>query len=144
MMPDDIILNTRRAFDTSATSVNGYGALGAPEGRYFAPASTPDCVRVATGDCGEPENVILMAPLFTRFDLSLKKRINLGGQRSFDFVFDINNVFNNINFTPVFNQNNTPNLNGNTPFQTNSHYTDISQSYDPGGRLGQIVVRFNW
>jgi hypothetical protein len=28
-------------------------------------------------------------------------------------------------------------------FQTNSHYTDISQSYDPGGRLGQIIVRFS-
>ena len=138
MMPDDIILNTQRAFDTSATSPNGYGGLGAPEGRYLAPASSPGCVRVRPGDCGEPKNIFLTAPLFTRFDLSLKKQLSLGGRKSFDVVFDVNNVFNNINFNPVFNPNSQ------TLFQTNSHYTDISQSYDPGGRLGQLVVRVNW
>lgn len=140
MMPDDIILNTQRAFSTSATTANGYADL-APEGRYLAPASSPGCVRVKPGDCGEPKTIFLTAPLFARFDLSLKKRIALGGRRSFDFVFDVNNLFNNINFTPVFSLNN---LNSTTVFQTNAHYTDISQSYDPGGRLGQLVVRVNW
>jgi hypothetical protein len=141
MMPDDIILNTQRAFSTNATSVTGYSGLGVPEGRYLAPASSPGCVRVHPGDCGEPQNIFLTAPLFTRFDLSLKKQFPLGGRRSFDLVFDVNNVFNNINFTPVFSNNN---LNSTTVFQTNAHYTDISQSYDPGGRLGQIIVRVNW
>jgi hypothetical protein len=141
MMPDDIILNTQRAFDTSATSPTGYGGLGAPEGRYIAPASSSGCVRVRPGDCGEPKTILLAAPLFTRFDLSLKKRIGIGGQRSIDVAADINNVFNNINFTPVFSNNN---LNSNTPFQTNAIYTDINQSYDPGGRLAQLVLRLNW
>jgi hypothetical protein len=140
-MPDDIILNTQRGYDTSATSVDGYGSLGAPVGRYIAPASTPGCVRVRPGDCGEPKSILLTAPVFSRVDLSLKKRFDLGGQRSFDLTFDVNNVFNNINFTPVFSNNN---INSNTLFQTNSIYTDISQSYDPGGRLGQIIVRLNW
>jgi hypothetical protein len=141
MMPDDIILNSQRAFTTNATTANGYGALGAPEGRYIAPASYPGCVRVNAGDCGEPQNIFLTSPLFSRVDLSLKKQFALGGRRSFEITYDINNLFNNVNFTPVFSNNN---LNSTTVFQTNAHYTDISQSYDPGGRLGQIVVRLNW
>ena len=141
MMPDDIILNSQRAFSTQATSPTGYGDLGAPEGRYIAPASYPGCVRVKPGDCGEPQNIFLTAPLFTRVDLSLKKQFALGGRRSFEITYDINNLFNNINFNPVFSTNN---LNSTTVFQTNAHYTDISQSYDPGGRLGQIIVRVNW
>ena len=40
MLPDDIILNTRRAFSTSPTSPTGYAALGVPEGRYIAPANS--------------------------------------------------------------------------------------------------------
>ena len=44
MLPDDIILNTRRAYDTSATSANGYAGLGAPEGRYIRPSSSAGCV----------------------------------------------------------------------------------------------------
>ncbi len=138
MLPDDIILNTQRAFDTSATSPTGYGPLGAPTGRYIRPASEPGCVRVRPGDCGEPEAIFLTAPLFTRFDLSLKKQIPVGGRKTVDLQFDINNLFGNINFEPVFNPNSA------TLFQTNAIYTDINQSYDPGGRLGQIIVRFNW
>jgi hypothetical protein len=141
MMPDDIILNSQRAFSTSATSADGYSALGAPVGRYIAPASYPGCVRVRPGDCGEPQNIFLTAPLFTRVDLSLKKQFPLGGRRTFELTYDINNLFNNINFTPVYSINN---LNSTTVFQTNAHYTDISQSYDPGGRLGQVIVRINW
>jgi hypothetical protein len=141
MMPDDIILNSQRAFSTSATSADGYSGLGAPQGRYIAPASYAGCVRVKPGDCGEPQNIFLTSPLFTRVDLSLKKQFPLGGRRSFEITYDINNLFNNINFNPVFSTNN---LNSTTVFQTNAHYTDISQSYDPGGRLGQIIVRVNW
>ena len=141
MMPDDIILNTQRAFSTSATSATGYSDLGVPEGRYIAPASQPGCVRVKSGDCNEPDQIFLTAPLFSRVDLSARKRFPMGKNRSFELVFDVNNLFNAINFTPVFSLNN---LNSTTVFQTNSIYTDVSQSFDPGGRLGQIVVRFNW
>jgi hypothetical protein len=141
MMPDDIILNTQRAFSTSATTADGYSGLGAPTGRYIAPASSPDCVRVKAGDCGEPQNIFLSAPLFTRFDLSLRKQFSIGGRRTIDIIYDVNNLFNNINFTPIFT---IDNLNSTTVFQTNAHYTDVSQSYDPGGRLGQIVARISW
>jgi hypothetical protein len=43
-LPFEVIDNTIKAFATDPTSVTGYSALGAPEGRYFAPASGPDCL----------------------------------------------------------------------------------------------------
>ena len=115
MLPEDIILNTRRAYDTSATSPTGYGSLGVPEGRYIRPASSPGCVRVRPESCGEPANIFLTAPLFTRFDLTLKKQIPLGGRKTFDIQMDVNNLFNNINFNPVFDPDG-----GSGAFQTNS------------------------
>ena len=134
---DDIILNTQRAYDTSATSATGYG----PTRRAHRPLHPsgelePGCVRVRPGDCGEPEAIFLTAPLFTRFDLSLKKQIPLGGRRDRSTCSSTSTTCSsNINFEPVFNPNSA------TLFQTNAIYTDINQSYDPGGRLGQIIVR---
>jgi len=50
-LPQDMIDNTIRAFNVSATSSNGYGASGAPTGRYFAPASSRNCIQVVAGEC---------------------------------------------------------------------------------------------
>jgi hypothetical protein len=44
MLPDDIMDNTVKAFNVSATSSSGYGTLGAPSGRYLAPANSLDCI----------------------------------------------------------------------------------------------------
>jgi hypothetical protein len=49
------------------------------------------------------------------------------------------NLFDNINFTPVANPGT-----GATIFQTDDAYQDASNTYDPGGRLGQVMIRFNW
>ena len=138
MFPDDIILNTRRAFTTSATSLDGYGALGAPTGRYMAPASSLNCVQVFAGDCGQ-RNFYVSGPLFTRFDLNAKKQFPFGGTKAFVFQVDVLNLFNAINFNPVFNPGS-----GETIFQVTSAYQDVSGTYDPGGRLIQLVFRVNW
>ena len=29
-------------------------------------------------------------------------------------------------------------------FKVTSAYTDASNTYDPGGRIGQLMFRFNW
>jgi len=52
------------------------------------------------------------------------------------------NVLNNINFnvTDASRQAGT----GATIFQTNAAYTDLNNTFDPGGRLGQLVFRLNW
>jgi len=138
MLPDDIILNTRRAFSTSATTANGYGSLGFPEGRYIAPASGPDCVQLYPGDCG-PRNIYLSGPVFTRFDTSFKKTIPIAGRVNFQLQLDVLNIFGAINFSPVFNPGS-----GGGIFQVDEAYTDISGTYDPGGRLMQVVWRINW
>ena len=49
------------------------------------------------------------------------------------------NVFDTINFTPVLQASSSATLN-----QVTSAYTDISGTFDPGGRLGQFVIRINW
>ena len=112
---------------------------GEPQGRYLAPASTGDCVEVYIGDCGEPRKIYVTGPIFSRFDINFKKRVPLGGSRSFDFQLDLLNVFDAINFNPVFQASSTPTIN-----QVTTAYTDLNNTFDPGGRVGQVMLRFNW
>jgi hypothetical protein len=140
-MPDDVILNTRRAFSVSTTNPSGYSDLGVPEGRYFAPASSADCIELKDGDCA-PARLVLISPWFTRFDIGVTKRVSLGGSKSLEFRADVLNVFNNINFT-VTDNSRIPGS-GAAIFQTDSAYRDLDNTYDPGGRLGQLAIRFNW
>jgi hypothetical protein len=138
MLPDDIILNTRRAYNTSPTSVTGYSDLGAPEGRYIAPANSADCIELRDGDCA-PRTLLLREPYFVRFDVGWTKRIPLRGRTNLEVRFDLLNVLDNINFNAVGNPGS-----GETIFQVTSAYQDSSNTYDPGGRLGQIMIRINW
>ena len=139
MLPDDIILNTRRAFSTSSSTVNGYSTtLGAPEGRYIAPANYPGCIQVVAGDCA-PRTLILRAPWFARLDVGFSKRFALKGSSSIEVAMEVLNVMDNINFTPVA----APGT-GETIFSTRGIYQDANNTYDPGGRLGQLMFRINW
>jgi hypothetical protein len=138
-LPDDIIENTRRAFNTDPTSPTGYPAGGEPTGRYIAPASSPGCIFLFTFDCGTSEQIWVRGPWFSRWDLNFKKRFDLPGRTSFEVDFQLLNAFDNVNYNPAFNPGS-----GNTIFQVTSGYTDINTTFDPGGRLGQIVTRFSW
>jgi hypothetical protein len=69
-MPDDVILNTRRAFSVSTTSPTGYSDLGVPTGRYFAPANSADCIQLKVGDCA-PRALVLISQWFYRVDIGL-------------------------------------------------------------------------
>lgn len=140
MLPDDIILNTRRAFSIDPQSVTGYSALGVPEGRYFAPAEFGNCVelKLTGGDCA-PQTLLIRAPWFTRFDIGVTKKFPVKGTMNFEVRVDVLNVFDNINFDPVANPGSGAGI-----FQTTGFYDDPSNTYDPGGRLGQIMFRFNW
>jgi hypothetical protein len=139
--PDDVILNTRRAFSVSTTSTTGYSDLGVPEGRYFAPANSIDCIQLKAGDCAPPA-VLLLSPWFTRFDIGLTKRIPLGANKSLELRADVLNVFDNINFTVT---DNSRTIGSNAAYlQTDTAYRDLDNTYDPGGRLGQLAIRFNW
>ena len=138
MLPEDVILNTRRAFSVSNTTADGYSSLGAPQGRYIAPANSADCLQIVAGDCA-PRTTLIRAPWFTRIDIGVTKRFALKGSMNIEVRGDVLNLFDNINFNPVANPGT-----GATIFQVTSAYTDASNTYDPGGRLGQLMIRFNW
>jgi Carboxypeptidase regulatory-like domain/TonB dependent receptor len=142
MLPQDIIENTFKAFDVSATSPTGYGDEGVPTGRYIAPADSPSCIQVVSGDCA-PQNIFLYGPKFTRFDLSAVKRFKINERLNFELRGEFLNAFNNANFL---------NLTGDdfiepssqTFGQVTTAYRDTSNTNDPGGRVIQIVLRFNF
>jgi len=142
MLPDDVILNTRRAFSASTTTADGYasatGGLGVPTGRYIAPANSESCIQVRPGDCA-PRSTVVNAPWNSRFDMAIIKRVNIVRRINIELRADVLNVFDNPNFNPVANPGS-----GATIFKVTSGYTDASNTYDPGGRIGQLMIRLNW
>jgi hypothetical protein len=139
MLPADVILNTRRAYSFDPRTPTGYSSsLGVPEGRYIAPANTADCIQIHDGDCA-PRTLLIRAPFFTRVDIGVTKRFRLRGNTNFELRADVLNLFDNINFFPV----DTPG-GGDTIFQADEAYRDTDNTFDPGGRLGQLVFRLNW
>jgi hypothetical protein len=146
MLPDDVILNTRRAWSVDPASASGYSALGVPEGRYIAPPNTADCIQIKAGDCA-PRTTLIRAPWFSRFDIGATKRFPIRGTVNFEVRFDLLNVFNTINFDPFGPSTTTTNsayFGAATFSQVTSAYQDPSNTFDPGGRLGQVMFRINW
>jgi hypothetical protein len=141
ILPDDIILNTRRANNVSATDPSGYSSLGVPTGRYIAPANSASCIQVVAGDCA-PNQVVVYGPKFTRFDLSILKRVRISERTNFELRAEMLNAFNHINFlNPT---GNAATLSNSTFGQVTTAYRDQNNTQDPGGRLVQIVARFNF
>jgi hypothetical protein len=145
-LPQDIIDNTIRAFNTSATSANGYGAAGAPTGRYIAPASAGSCIEVYNGQCGGT-SLILYGPHLTRFDMSIVKKTRISERVNVELRGEFLNAFNNINFlvgSPNNDTNTATNFSNAAFGQVTQAYNDQSTTYDPGGRLIQFVLRINF
>jgi hypothetical protein len=137
-MPEDIIENTRRAYDTNPTSPDGYGSEGPPTGRYIAPMSQPGCIYLFTGDCGQ-QQIRVKGSWFQRVDVRFKKRFPFSQRGSFDLDVEVLNLFDNINFENELNPGS-----GSGVFRVDQAYRDINTTQDPGGRLGQIVFRVNF
>ena len=87
----------------------------------------------------KPASMLIRAPFFTRIDVGLTKRFPLRNRMNFELRVDMLNLFDNINFTPENNPGSAADI-----FQVGDAYTDIGNNFDPGGRLGQISIRFNW
>jgi hypothetical protein len=101
-LPDDVIENTIKAFNTDPTSLNGY-AQGPPTGRYFAPADGPDCIETIAGgygDCGT--RVLEMnGQWFKNLDLSVVKVVPIAGRVRAEFRVEMLNAFNWVRFNPA-------------------------------------------
>jgi Carboxypeptidase regulatory-like domain len=145
IFPQDIIDNTIKAFNVDATTSTGYAKDNVPTGRYIAPANSRSCVQVVEGDCGFT-NLFITGPKFARFDLSLIKRIRIRETMNFELRGEFLNAFNSINFlgnTNLTLSNTNAQNNANYGLVTTS-YRDVNNTQDPGGRLIQIVGRFNF
>jgi hypothetical protein len=150
-LPDDVILNTQRAFDINVTSTTGYGTQygggGAPTGRFLAPAGYGNCQSQYTGNCGYT-SLIVHGPNFHAFDLAVSKKIGLGERRSFEIratAFDLLN-------RPSFRVGGwaadvaSSGVGGSTFGQlaAGSAYQDLSTTNNPGGRLIDFLLRLNF
>src|SRR4029079_19162606 len=119
-----------------------------PTKPYIAPAGDANCTPIVDGDSATRKQ-LLKALLFSRFDLSLKKRFPFASRASVDFQIDILNVFNAIDYNAVYpSGNNITALAGQYvdqgAYRVTTAYADLNNSYDPGGRIGQLVFRLNW
>jgi hypothetical protein len=127
----------------SATSATGYGAGGAPSGRYFAPPNGPNCIEVDNGfeygDCGG-RSLVITGPLLQQHDVSVAKRVRVIGRTNFEFRLEMLNAFNQANFIPVTGRTTNP-----STFSTNiNNYEVTGLTGTNTARVIQLVSRFNW
>lgn len=145
-LPQDVIDNTIKAFNVSATTANGYSTRGAPTGRYLAPANSASCTEVYAGQCGFP-TIVLYGPQFTRFDLNLTKKTKITESVNLEFRADFLNAFNYVNFlvqNPANASTTIGGLGNDTFGQITQGYRDVSTTNDPGGRMIQFALRLNF
>jgi hypothetical protein len=143
-LPFDVIDNTIKAFATDPTSPTGYSALGAPEGKYFAPASGPtagggyclETIEEDYGDCGE-RNIQMDAPWTKNVDLSVVKVVPIKGRVRAEFRIEMLNAFNTLNYSPQLGLGSSTR----DGFETNSL---IGAGGGFTARVVQLVSRVSW
>ncbi len=147
-LPDEVITNTIRAFSISPTSATGYSGTPPDLSKPFiAPAGFGNCQARFNGECGIT-NLVVFGPRFTRIDASLIKKIAFTENTNLEFRVEALNVINNQNFKVGSFAADTVSLAGTyaspTFGQTTVAYQDTSTTTDPGGRVLQFVLRFNF
>lgn len=151
-LPDDIILNSQKAFDTLATSPTGYGTTfgtGGPTGRFLAPAGYNNCQQAYAGKCGF-NNLVIYGPVFMKVDVGIAKRFSLGERRNIELKANILNALNSPNFKVGGYAVNTTGSGccggtfGEMTSASAAAYRDTNTTNDPGGRVIDIIMRFNF
>lgn len=135
-LPQDIIDNTLKAFGIGCTVPTGKTDCG-PTGRYIAPPTTP-------GQLGA--RVFFRSPTFFRADLSAVKKFHIRESMNLELRAEFLDAFNNVDFFVGDPNGVTATLAANSAAfgRTSFAYRDLSTTSDPGGRLIQLVVRFNF
>ncbi len=149
-LPVDIIQNSQRAFDIDIrNTANGYGTnfgAGGPTGRFIAPAGFGNCQSSFNGECGFT-NLILHGPGFFKFDVTATKKFNLGEKRNIELRASAFDALNHPNFrvggwnADVVAVSAASSTFGQLPNGT--AYQDLG-SQDPGGRIFDFQIRFNF
>jgi hypothetical protein len=155
LLPKDIRDNTIKAFNLGflinqvtgqPSTVSAAYTTGAPTGRFIAPAGFGNCAQAINGQCGYA-NLVLHGPSFFRFDLALAKKIRFTEKINLELRMEFLDAFNNINFQPGAAGNDVNTLGNFTSSlfgRMTTAYQDLSTTNDPGGRVGQVVVRLNF
>ena len=150
--PEDIRLNTWAAFSVDPTTPTGYSAArGVPTGRYMRPSSDANCIAIYRFDCDTPD-INLNGPLFSRWDMRSEEELRprraaqlrdhgRSAERVRHDQLQPRRADQHIQGGTSLNP--SPN-DGNDTFRVTSAYTDINTTFDPGGRVGQLVWRLNW
>ncbi len=155
-LPADVVLNTQKAFDLNLANTatnNGYGTTfgtGGPTGKFIAPAGYGNCVQKYAGTCGF-NNLVVYGPGFFKLDASVAKKVNLGERRNLEIRATFLDALNHPNFRvggwTADTVNVQPGIGANTTFGqlgNGSAYQDVSTTNDPGGRVIDLMIRFNW
>jgi len=145
-LPKDIRENTVKAFNVQMTSAGASYTQGEPTGRFIAPAGFGNCVQAFHGQCGFA-NLVLKGPAFFRSDLSVVKKLRFTETVNVELRLEMLNAFNNINFlvgSAGNDVNNVGNLTSSAFGRMTNAYQDLSTTNDPGGRVGQLVIRVNF
>jgi len=146
VLPKDIRDNTVKAFNVAVTSTGPSYTQGAPTGRFIAPAGFGNCVQAVHGDCGFA-HLVLKGPSFFRSDLSVVKKLRFTERVNVEMRLEMLNAFNNINFlvgAAGNDVNSVGNLTSSAFGRMTAAYQDLSTTNDPGGRVGQLVLRINF
>jgi hypothetical protein len=126
-MPQDVIDNTRLAFDTDPTQPGFYGPGLEPTGRFFAPA-TCAALPMKSGDCAP--DLLFNGDWFVEFDFRFVKKFPIMRKATFEFAAELFNALGAINFNKSFT------LTGGNAFRSTSQAS--------GARIGQLVWRVTW
>ncbi len=150
-LPDDIILNSQKAFDASITGAGGYGLTfgggGAPSGRFIAPSGFDNCQQPYAGKCGF-NNLIIYGPSFFKLDVGVTKRFEVTERINVELRANFLDALNHPNFkVGGFGANTTGSGCCTATFgqlASGSAYRDNNTTNDPGGRVIDLQLRINF
>jgi hypothetical protein len=134
-LPQDLIDNTLAAFEVGGKTLANLDKSKP----YVGPADVP-------GELGQ--RLFLYGPIQQRWDVSLSKKTLIGERANVEFRVQALNVFNLTNFllfAPANNITTTSAIgSGFGQVPTNGAYRDLSNTNDPGGRILEFALRFNF
>jgi hypothetical protein len=147
-LPDDIIANTQAAFNIDLNGPGGYSTqFGIPTGRFIAPAGFGNCNSRFGGECGFT-NLIMYGPDFFMFDMSFAKKFKMGERRNIELKATFLDLLNKPPFrVGGFGADIVAVGVGGTTFgqlPAGSAYQDLSTTDNPGGRMIDLMIRFNF
>ncbi|HJZ99332.1 MAG TPA: carboxypeptidase-like regulatory domain-containing protein [Candidatus Solibacter sp.] len=132
-LPQALVDNSLAAFEVGGKTLRNLD----PSQPYVGPPTAP-------GQLGY--KIFLYGPWQQRLDYSLLKRTRITESKNIEFRMNVLNAFNFQNFIlsgGIRDPANNIGLNGNFGQTTNS-YRDLANTNDPGARLIEFVLKFNF